>query len=63
MRVKIFKTTAEEEDHKWTQMANRTIQERINLLFLLQKMTFPESFDLVTGKRKPLEHKITIKSR
>lgn len=61
MGIKIFKSFAEEEDAKWEQMAQRSVNERIEILFQLQRMAFPDTFDPLTGKRKPLEHRITIK--
>lgn len=60
MSIKIFKSFAEEEDAKWEQMAKRSVDERMEIMLQLQRIAFPDTFDPVTGKRKPLEHRITI---
>ena len=41
-------------------MAIRTLNERMRIMIELQKVSFPETFDLVTGKRKPIERNITL---
>lgn len=61
MSIKIFKTSTEEEQQKWKQMANQSINERMATMFHLQRMAYPDTFDPITLKRKPLEHLITIK--
>jgi len=61
MKIKVFKTWKEEEEEKWTQMANQTVDERMATLIQLQRMAYPDTFDPITGKRKPMEHRITIK--
>lgn len=61
MRIKIFKSFAEEEDAKWEQMAKRSVDEHMQIMFQLQRMAFPDTFNPITGKRKPLEHRITKK--
>ena len=63
MRIKIFKTTSEEEEQKWKQMADQSINERMATMLRLQRIAYPDTFDPVTLKRKPLEHLITIKKR
>lgn len=59
-QIKIFKSFAEEEEAKWEQMARRSVSERMEIMFQLQRMAFPDAFDPLTGKRKPLEHRIVI---
>ena len=61
--LKIFKSFSEEEESKIQAMADRSINERMRILHELQKIAFPETFDPITGKRKPLERKITINKR
>jgi hypothetical protein len=63
MRIKIFKNPSEEEEQKWQQMSNQSINERIATMLHLQRMAYPDTFDAVTLKRKPLQHLITIKKK
>lgn len=41
-------------------MAIRTLNERMRIMIELQKVAFPETFDSITGKRKPIERNITL---
>ncbi|MBC7390638.1 MAG: hypothetical protein H7329_15610 [Opitutaceae bacterium] len=61
--IKIFKSFAEEEESKIQEMAGRSIDERMRILYELQRISFPETFDQITGKRLPLERKIRIIKR
>ena len=61
--IKIFKSFLEEEESKIQAMADRSVNERMRILHELQKIAFPETFDPITGKRKPLEKRITITKR
>lgn len=60
-RITVFRSTKEEEEAKWKQMANSTVDERMAIMIQLQRIAYPDTFDALTGKRKPLEHRITIK--
>ena len=63
MRIKPFKSASAEEEQKWKQMANQSINERMATMLRLQRMAYPETFDPINFKRKPLAHLITIKKK
>jgi hypothetical protein len=45
MRINISKTTSEEEEQKWKQMANQSINERMAVMIRLQRKAYPDTFD------------------
>ena len=58
--IKIFKSFSGEEEQKIQETANRTVNKRMRHIVELQKVASSETFDSVTGKRKPIERKITF---
>ena len=61
-KIKVFSSFAEEQEEKWRIMANRSVEERMRVLYELQRISFPNAFDEMTGKPKPIGKKITIKT-
>ena len=61
-KIKIFTSFVEEEQEKWRIMASRSVDERMRVLCELQRISYPDAFDSITGKPKPMEKRLIIKT-